>query len=125
MTAGGRTWSPSDSSCQAVTIAAAPTGNPGTIRVVLKTVEGHGTFTYASNFGVTSLSTPGNGFMQEVDVASGGAYAISQAVPEGWSLTGASCTNGTPAAVVVMPGRTTTCTFTNRYVGPKSERPVK
>jgi uncharacterized protein (TIGR03437 family) len=35
-------------------------------------------------------------------------------MPSGWTQTGASCTNGTPAAITVVAGATTTCTITNQ-----------
>lgn len=43
-----------------------------------------------------------------------GTYDVSEnGPPAGWDLTSATCDNGTPAAVVVVVGQTTTCTFTN------------
>ncbi len=48
------------------------------------------------------------------DLAPGGEYAIAETdLPAGWATTDATCTNGTPEAIVVVAGETTTCTFTN------------
>jgi len=38
---------------------------------------------------------------------------MSETVPFGWAQTSASCTNGTPAAITVVAGATTTCIITN------------
>jgi hypothetical protein len=43
-----------------------------------------------------------------------GSYGVSEVVPEGWALTGASCDDGQdPAAILLKKDRTVTCTFTN------------
>lgn len=43
-----------------------------------------------------------------------GTYAVSETPVVGWDLTSATCSDGSPAsAVVVDPGETVTCTFTN------------
>jgi Tol biopolymer transport system component/agmatine/peptidylarginine deiminase len=45
-------------------------------------------------------------------------YSLSEAVPGGWDLTSATCSDGSPIANVdVAPGETVTCTFTNRKRG--------
>jgi uncharacterized protein (TIGR03437 family) len=98
------------------TLAPAPTGS---ITVVKNTVEGNGTFTFTDNFGLTSLTTVGNTASQTVNsLTPGGSYNVSETVPSGWTQTSATCTNGTPAAVTVVGGATTTCTFTNTVVTP-------
>jgi hypothetical protein len=45
----------------------------------------------------------------------GGPYSAAEGtLPTGWSLTGASCDNGSPVtAITVSRGQTVTCTFTN------------
>jgi len=102
----------------------------GSITVVKNTLGGNGTFAFTSNFGLTSLTTAGNTASQTFSnltpntvapltrrpspagpVSVG--YSVSEIVPSGWTQTSATCTNGTPAAVRVAPGTTTTCTFTN------------
>ena len=114
-TAGGSTWTGSASACQTVTIAEAPATRTGAIRVVLHTRGGPAAFGFTSNFGITALNTPGQTARQEVTgLTPGSAYSISETtIPDGWTLLEASCSNGTPSAVTVLPGETTTCTFIN------------
>jgi uncharacterized protein (TIGR03437 family) len=107
----------------------------GSIKVVKNTVGGNGTFTFTSNFGLTSLTTAGNTASQTFSNLTANnlilrargpspagppmvSYNVSEIVPSGWTQTGATCTNGTPAAVIVAPGATTTCTFTNTKPAP-------
>jgi len=86
---------------------------PGSITVVKNTVGGNGAFTFASNFGLTGLTTVGNTASQTfAGLTPGGAYSVSETVPSGWVQTSAACTSGTPAAITVAAGATTTCTFT-------------
>ena len=43
-----------------------------------------------------------------------GIYAVSELVPAGWDLVSAVCSDGSPVAAIVLgPGETVTCTFTN------------
>jgi hypothetical protein len=43
-----------------------------------------------------------------------GTYAVTETVPPGWFLTGATCADGSePAAIDLQAGETVTCTFTN------------
>jgi len=96
----------------------------GAIRVVKNALGGDGTFSFTSNFGVTSLTTVGGSASQTVSgLTPGGAYNVSETVPAGWTQTGATCTTGSAAAVTVLPGATTTCTFTNAL--PASIKVVK
>jgi uncharacterized protein (TIGR03437 family) len=90
----------------------------GSIRVVKNTVGGNGTFTFTSNFGLASLTTSGTtsgGTASQTfgGLTPGGSYSVRETVPTGWTQTSASCDNGTPAAITVAAGATTTCTFTN------------
>jgi uncharacterized protein (TIGR03437 family) len=90
------------------------TQQAASIRVVKNTVGGNGTFTFTSNFGLTSLTTVGLTASQTFSgLTPGGSYHVSETVPTGWTQTSASCTNGTPAAITVVAGATTTCTFLN------------
>jgi uncharacterized protein (TIGR03437 family) len=94
----------------------APTGS---IQVVKNTVGGDGTFAITSNFGLTSLTTRGGtGSLTIVNLAPGSSYSVSETVPSGWAQTGASCNNGTPTAINVAAGVTTTCIITNTRVAP-------
>jgi uncharacterized protein (TIGR03437 family) len=104
----------------------------GSITVVKNTVTGNGTFPFSSDFGLTSLTTSGNTASQTFpnltasnlslrargpSPKGGEGYYVLETVPVGWIQTGATCTNGTPANVLVAPGGTTTCTFTNAQTG--------
>src|ERR1035441_8403376 len=91
----------------------------GSIQVVKNTVGGNSAFGFTSNFGLTSLTTSSNTASQTFSsLAPGGSYSVSETVPSGWVQTSAICTNGTPAAVTVVAGATTICTFTNTVVAP-------
>ncbi len=47
-----------------------------------------------------------------------GTYALSESAVSGWSQTSATCSDGSPiGAIVVSPGETVTCTFTNTKKG--------
>ncbi len=124
-------WTQTSASCTngtpaAITVAAGATTictftntlQQGSITVVKNTVGGNGTFEFTSNFGLTSLTTSGGTADQTFLVLAGGVYSVSETVPAGWTQTSATCTNGTPAAVTVAAGATTTCTFTNTAAAP-------
>jgi uncharacterized protein (TIGR03437 family) len=102
--------------CTFTNTLAAPT--TGSITVVKNAVGGNGTFAFTSNFGLASpLTTVGGTVSQTVTgLTAGGSYNVSETVPSGWTQTSASCTNGTPAAIIVTAGATTTCTITNTIV---------
>jgi sugar lactone lactonase YvrE len=124
-------WTQSSASCTngtpaAITVAAGATTTctftntqqSGSIRVVKNTVGGDGTFAITSNFGLTALSTSGGtASLTITNLAAGSGYRVSETVPAGWTQTSANCTNGTPAAITVAAGATTTCTFTNTQLG--------
>jgi uncharacterized protein (TIGR03437 family) len=88
----------------------------GSIKVVKNTVGGDGTFAFTSNFGLTSLTTSGGTASQTFTLAPGISYSVSETAASGWTQTNASCSNGTPAAIVVAAGTSTTCTITNTKV---------
>jgi hypothetical protein len=44
-----------------------------------------------------------------------GTYTVTETAPEGWTLTGSTCTDGSdPAAIALGPGETVVCTFVNK-----------
>jgi hypothetical protein len=52
------------------------------------------------------------------NVTSGSGYSVSETVPSGWSLTSATCDDGSPVSNIdVGAGETVTCTFTDRKAG--------
>ncbi len=86
----------------------------GAITIVKNTTGGNDTFSFTSNFGISSLTTSGGTTSQTVDnLVPGSDYNISETVPTGWDLNSAICTNGTIDSITVVAGQTTTCTFTN------------
>lgn len=90
----------------------------GSITIVKNTIGGDSTFAFTGNVGVTSLTTVGNTGSQTItNLVPGNTYNIAETEQAGWSQTNAVCDNGTPDAIVVAPGVTTTCTFTNTQKG--------
>jgi uncharacterized protein (TIGR03437 family) len=86
----------------------------GSIIVVKNTSGGDGTFAFTSNFGLTSLTTSSGTVSQTFNnLLPGIAYHVSEIVPSGWTQNSASCSNGTPAAIIVIAGATTTCVIVN------------
>ncbi|MBN1287949.1 MAG: DUF11 domain-containing protein, partial [Anaerolineae bacterium] len=48
-----------------------------------------------------------------------GQYSVSESVPDGWELTGATCDDGSdPGAIQLGEGETVTCTFSNYQAEP-------
>ncbi|MCJ7667642.1 MAG: LPXTG cell wall anchor domain-containing protein, partial [Anaerolineae bacterium] len=64
---------------------------------------------YGSNFFLTDAATPNDsGWLLP------GAYSVTETVPLGWTLTSATCSDGSlVSAIDLGPGETVTCTFTN------------
>jgi hypothetical protein len=101
----------------------------GSIKVVKNTVGGNDTFDFTSNFGVSQITTAGGTGEQTVNnLSPGNGFSVSETVPAAWVLATPSCTlqgggaTGTAGAtgvtnIVVQPGKTTTCTFTNSKRG--------
>src|SRR5205823_3888569 len=102
-------WSQTSATCTsgtpgAITVTAGQTTTctitntkQGSIKVVKNTVGGDGTFSFTSNFGVTSLVTTAGTASQTVNnLNAGSSYSITETVPSGWSQTSATCTSGTP-----------------------------
>jgi len=91
---------------------------PGQITIEKNTVGGDGTFTFTGTTSITSITVP-SGATTKSQTASKppGTYTISEDSVAGWTQTSATCTNGTPSAIIVTPNQTTTCTFTNTKKG--------
>ena len=88
----------------------------GSIQVIKNAVGGNGVFRFTSNFGITGMTTSGGAASQTVsNLTPGAGYSLSETLTPGWTQTSASCTNGTPAAIVVVAGATTTCTIVNAF----------
>ena len=89
----------------------------GSIKIVVNATNSHGTFAFTGTTGITSITTSGGTGSQTANI-NPGTYSVSQATQSNWSLTGSSCTSGTPNAITITAGQTTTCTFSNTYTTP-------
>ena len=94
----------------------------GTIIVRKATVGTTGTFTFtgtgvAKGTGsITTITSDGvaSGNTLSTSVAPGVNYSVAEAVPAGWDLQSASCSDGSAVtAIDVSANETVTCTFTN------------
>ena len=66
------------------------------------------------DFQLTDASAPYN----SGPLAPGSGYSVSETVPAGWSLTSATCSDGSPVTNInLAAGETVTCTFTNTKQG--------
>ncbi|MFT3892851.1 MAG: SdrD B-like domain-containing protein [Anaerolineales bacterium] len=90
----------------------------GTIIINKFTSGGDGTFgftttggnSFPSSFNITTVNGSGS---QTFSNVAAGAYSISETTLQGWDLTKAACSTGTPDSFTVEPGGTVTCSFTN------------
>ena len=87
----------------------------GSLTVVKKTVGDDGMFDFTSqSLGDFTLMTFNQTAQQLFVGLVPGTYDVSESVPEGWSLSSATCSNGSdPATIAIGPGENVTCTFTN------------
>ncbi len=93
-------------------------GPPGEI-IVEKIVQGDGDkeleFTFETvGFNLADNTLAHGESSSSGDLLPGDGYAVSEVVPDGWSLIDASCDDGSPIdAIDLEVGETITCTFTN------------
>jgi prealbumin domain-containing protein len=94
-----------------------------TIVLVKNAVGGDGMFDFTmTGDGLptgTQIETVGNtGSQTFLNLDPDNTYSIAETVPDGWTLTGSSCTgtNNTPASITPNAGEVITCTFTNTKV---------
>jgi hypothetical protein len=80
-----------------------PTGSPDT-------------FSFNSNF-AGSFTLMDGGSNPTNNLVPGSGYSVSETPLAGYTLASATCDHGTTSAVQVLPGQTTTCTFTNKIRG--------
>jgi hypothetical protein len=86
----------------------------GTIIVLKQTVPNGAPeqFSFGTDFSDDFLLADGQSFTS--NPLGAGTYRISETVRSGWTLTSATCDDGSdPAAVELAAGETVTCTFTN------------
>jgi len=70
-------------------------------------------FAFTASWGATFSLTDGAD-PHDSGLLAPGTYSVSEAVPAGWALTSAVCSDGSPVtAIVLAAGETVTCTFTN------------
>jgi hypothetical protein len=88
----------------------------GTLRIIKNTIDEDGTFAFNSNFGINSIiiTTSNRSGSHDIPNLFPSTYFVSENIPAGWILESATCNNGTPQAIVVTAGDTTTCIFTNK-----------
>jgi uncharacterized surface anchored protein len=72
------------------------------------------TFNPTGFHGGAAFNLVGGASQTFADLVPGGSYSVSEAAKQGWDLTSATCTKGTPASITIDPGQQTVCTFTNR-----------
>jgi hypothetical protein len=83
---------------------------------VVKVAERNGVnFNFTAGPGLSPASfTLQNGGKQDYTPILPGTYGVAESVPNGWSLSSATCDNGdSPASVTLGPGDDVTCTFNN------------
>jgi hypothetical protein len=97
----------------AVTIDAPP---PGRI-IVVKLTDPPGTpgvFDFTASYAPGGFSLSHGQSHDSGSLASDTQYSVAETLPGGWQLASATCDDGSsPDAVVLDPGETVTCTFTN------------
>jgi hypothetical protein len=91
----------------------------GAIKIVKNTVGGDGTFQFNptgfnANVSFNLITAAGTADQTFGNIVPGSGYSINETAQTGWDLTSFTCDNGTTAAIVVVPGATTTCTATNK-----------
>lgn len=118
-------WSKTGDTCQGVVVTAGGTSTCtitntklGKIIVEKQTIPDGSqqsfTFTpgYGSNFNLTDGQTNTSVFL------SPGTHSVSETVPDGWTQTSATCSDGSPVnAIALVAGETVTCTFNNTQKG--------
>jgi large repetitive protein len=90
----------------------------GTISIIKNTQGGNGTFAFTGSLGsfnITTTGTAASGTGSRNFNVAAGTYNITQTSrPAGWSLAGATCSDGSPInAINLSIGEVVTCTFTN------------
>jgi hypothetical protein len=86
------------------------------LSVVKQTLGGDGSFNFTSAaLGNFQITTVGNTGLQTFTNLEPGVFDLAEAaLPAGWNLTSATCSNGDdPAAVTLGAGESVTCTFVN------------
>lgn len=100
----------------------------GRLKIVKKTAGGDGTFAFTSDndeIDGTEISTSGGtGEAIISDLPPKTGYNVEEIALEGWNLTAADCSYGTPESFAIKAGKTTTCTFNNETSAAKSGKVI-
>ena len=68
----------------------------------------------ADGFSLTDAAAPND----SGPLSPGNGYSVAEVTPNGWDLTSATCSDGSPITnISLQPGETVTCTFTNTKLG--------
>jgi len=101
-----------------VTCTFSNTQQTGTITVVKETIPDGSTqsFTFTPSWGSSFNLTDGGS--QSSGPIPPGTYSVAETVPDGWDLTSAVCSDGSPVnAISLQVGENVTCTFSNTQRG--------
>ncbi len=95
----------------------------GTVIVNKTATGGDATFGFTTTGGdglpaSFNVTTSGGSGSQTYPNIVPGTYSVAEDTIAGWTLTGSSCSSGTPASFTVAPGGTVTCSFTNLKQAP-------
>jgi len=90
-----------------------------TITIKKITIGGDGTFEFATDFGVSSVTTTDGAGSETSETLSPRVYSAEESTQPGWNLSSATCSDGSPInAIDLEYGEQITCTFTNTKQGP-------
>ena len=106
------------------------TPDTATLTVVKQSIGGTASFDFSGSGGIGafSLDTTATNPAQAQFVVAGGSYDLAETIPEGWTLSSASCSgatangtpnlgNGTITGISIAGGESVTCTFVNSADG--------
>jgi hypothetical protein len=103
---------------ETVTCTFTNTLQTGSITIVKETIGGNGAFSFVGELGAFELTTVSNTANQVFGNLLPDTYTVAETVPDGWELTSATCSDGSPVnAIALSPNENVTCTFTNTKDG--------
>jgi len=99
-----------------VNVVAAPAGRI-IVTKVTNPANTPGSFSFSASYDADGFALSHGGSNDSGPLPSGATYSVSESVPAGWTLAGATCSDGSsPSAIALGAGETVTCTFTNQRV---------
>ena len=97
-----------------VNVVTAPTGRI-IVTKVTNPANTPGSFAFSASYDADGFALSHGGSNDSGPLPSGATYSVSESVPAGWTLAGATCSDGSsPSAIALGAGETVTCTFTNQ-----------